>query len=96
MCVETYNLYVDVDCQHQEYQHTFLCHIAKRSNPGDDNLLKETVFLPATRPNMPPGFLGCKVVRATRPVSGKCQPCRRAQSAAATAAKNAKASAVQK
>ncbi|KAI1178167.1 hypothetical protein F4777DRAFT_595253 [Nemania sp. FL0916] len=75
MCTEVYNHYGDVDCRHKEYQNTFPCNIARRSHPDSDQLLKEPVFLPTTRPNVPPGLLGCKMRRATRPTAGKCRNC---------------------
>ncbi|KAI1112942.1 hypothetical protein F5Y14DRAFT_236198 [Nemania sp. NC0429] len=75
MCIEVYNLFGDADCRHKEYQNTFPCHVARRCHPGDDQLLREPVFLPARRPNVPPGLLGCKVRKATRPMTGKCRRC---------------------
>ncbi|RWA13645.1 hypothetical protein EKO27_g1477 [Xylaria grammica] len=77
MCTEVYNLFGDIKCQHKEYQNTFPCHIARRCSADDDQPLKEPIFLPARPPNVPPGLLGCKVRRATRPVTGKCRDCRR-------------------
>ncbi|KAI1184720.1 hypothetical protein F5B17DRAFT_410979 [Nemania serpens] len=75
MCTEVYRLFSDPDCQHKEYQNTFPCHIVRRCHPDDDQLLKEPVFLPARPPNIPPGLLGCKVRKATRPMMGKCRGC---------------------
>ncbi|KAI0518562.1 hypothetical protein F5B22DRAFT_599712 [Xylaria bambusicola] len=84
MCTEVYNLFGDTSCQHKEYQNTFPCHVAKRCGAGDDQLLlKETVFLPTRPPNVPPGLLGCKVRKATRPVAGKCRDCTRGRTQAA-------------
>ncbi|KAI1158306.1 hypothetical protein F5B18DRAFT_100043 [Nemania serpens] len=75
MCTEVYSLFGDTDCQHKEYQNTFPCHVARRCHPDDDQLLREPVFLPARPPNIPPGLLGCKVRKATRPTKGKCRNC---------------------
>ncbi|KAI1201612.1 hypothetical protein F5X97DRAFT_331325 [Nemania serpens] len=75
MCTEVYSLFGDTDCRHKEYQNTFPCHIARRCHPDDDQLLREPVFLPARPPKLPPGLLGCKVRKATRPTMGKCRGC---------------------
>ncbi|KAI1825166.1 hypothetical protein F4861DRAFT_502607 [Xylaria intraflava] len=85
MCIETYALYNDIECQHAVYQNTWVCDTAARRRAGEENLLRETVFLPARPPNLPPGFFGCRTLRATRPVAGKCPSCIRAQLAAARA-----------
>ncbi|KAI1428383.1 hypothetical protein F5Y12DRAFT_711019 [Xylaria sp. FL1777] len=83
MCTEVYNIFGHIMCQHKEYQNTFPCHIARRCRADDDQLLKEPIFLPAKPPNIPPGLLGCKVRKAIRPVTGKCQDCSRQQIQAA-------------
>ncbi|KAI0965976.1 hypothetical protein F4678DRAFT_466940 [Xylaria arbuscula] len=83
MCTEIYNLFGDIQCQHKEYQNTFPCHVARRCHVGDDHLLNEPVFLPAKPPSVPPGLLGCKVRRATRPVAGTCRDCNRRRKLAA-------------
>ncbi|KAI0426994.1 hypothetical protein F5Y09DRAFT_46146 [Xylaria sp. FL1042] len=79
MCTEVYSIFGDPECQHQEYQNTFPCHIVRRCRADDDQLLKEPVFLPAKLPNVPPGLLGCKMIRAMRPVAGNCRDCGRRQ-----------------
>ncbi|KAI0145295.1 hypothetical protein GGR57DRAFT_480814 [Xylariaceae sp. FL1272] len=79
MCTEVYMSFDDPSCSHKQYQNTFPCHIVRRCHPSDDQLLREPVFLPQPPPNIPPGFLGCKMLRATRPVKGKCLECRRAE-----------------
>lgn len=77
MCTEVYTIFSDPECTHKEYQNTFPCHVVRRCNEDDDQLLREPVFLPTRPPNIPPGFLGCKVRKATRPVAGKCRACRK-------------------
>ncbi|KAI1260852.1 hypothetical protein F5Y18DRAFT_243802 [Xylariaceae sp. FL1019] len=79
MCTEVYMCFDDPCCSHREYQNTFPCHIVRRCHPTDDQLLREPVFLPQPPPRMPPGFKGCKMRRASRPVKGKCRECRRAE-----------------
>ncbi|KAI1278657.1 hypothetical protein F5Y07DRAFT_360658 [Xylaria sp. FL0933] len=79
MCTEVYNLFGDPKCQHKEFQNTFPCHIARRCRADDDQLLNEPVFVPTKPPSVPPGLFGCKVSKATRPITGKCRDCSRQQ-----------------
>ncbi|KAI3317609.1 hypothetical protein HD806DRAFT_550386 [Xylariaceae sp. AK1471] len=79
MCTEVYNLFSDSECKHKKYQNTFPCHVVRRCNPDDDQLLEKPVFLPAKRPKVPPGLFGCNVRKATRPVAGKCRDCNKQQ-----------------
>ncbi|KAI1366372.1 hypothetical protein F5Y08DRAFT_301473 [Xylaria arbuscula] len=74
MCTEVFIRY---ECDHKELQNTCLCSKATRDGTGDHKLLEKTVFLPTKPPNIPPGLFGCKVRKATRPVSGPCPACRR-------------------
>ncbi|KAI3341681.1 hypothetical protein F4824DRAFT_449667 [Ustulina deusta] len=92
MCTEVYQLFGDIRCQHKEYQNTFPCHVARRCRADDDQLLKEPVFLPAKPPNVPPGLLGCKVRKATRPVTGECRDCSRRRIQAAQGNNNSSSS----
>ncbi|KAI2620129.1 hypothetical protein GGS26DRAFT_595021 [Hypomontagnella submonticulosa] len=75
MCIQVYNKYQL--CDHKVYQNTSPCAVAARCSSKDDLLLTHTKFLPDQKPRMPPGMLGCKVQKATRPKDGKCPECTR-------------------
>ncbi|KAI1076501.1 hypothetical protein F5B20DRAFT_584163 [Whalleya microplaca] len=75
MCIEVWIRYREADCDHRQYQNTFLCHIARRSQPDDDLVMEHTVHLPEKLPKIPPGLLDCKRRIATKPIDGRCPEC---------------------
>ncbi|KAH9898622.1 hypothetical protein F4778DRAFT_782743 [Xylariomycetidae sp. FL2044] len=61
-------------CDHREYYHTWLCPIARGLHPRDDRPLDKTTFLPSPPPL---ALAGCKIKKATKPMKGICEECRR-------------------